>query len=144
MFRSSQSCVYIISWDLATEKNKRMLPGQLSLQARGFRNKSLHWWRNSSKTNICCRNIVVTGVRVFTAELKSLDYNTSSSCGVSMLHKGPSALSILTYLIFAIPLCRSYSYAIFQGRKLRNSFAQDCITRAEFQSQESGPFKILS
>lgn len=43
----------MLTWSpgiLAMEKNKGMPPGQLSIQARGFRSKILHWWRNSRKT----------------------------------------------------------------------------------------------
>lgn len=118
---------------LATAKNKRMLPAQLSVQAGGFRDNSLHWWRPSSNTRVIgCGNIAVLGRRVIMAELRALDCRNSSYYRASVLYKVPSVLYILNYLIFTFLSHGSYLYATFQWRKLRHSSAQDCIAGAQF------------
>lgn len=101
---------------LATEKNKRMLPVQLSVQAGGFRNNILHWWRNSSKTNIIgCRHIAILGRRIIMVELNALGYNNSSYYRVSVFYKVPSVLYILNYLIFTVLLWVLLLWHFFRG-----------------------------
>lgn len=121
-----------------------MLPAQLSVQAGGFRNNILHWWRNSSKTNIIgCRNIAILGRRVLMAELKALGYNNSSYDRVSVLYKVPSVLYILSYWIFTAPSWVLLSYH-FSGEKDETGLCPWLYSWSSLPKPVSGPFKILS